>query len=245
VLSALGPATAQGFGRDPAVIEGIRHIVRAMDANGPRRLVYLSTLGVPGGRHQYSFFQRYVMAPTLLRGLIGEHDLKERIIRTSGLDWTLVRPPILTNGKRTEAYRHGSEIRGRSVIPSCSRRRCSLHASASGLPDVPSQSCRGDEVARQDTAQPPAHVRLRRGQGGWLVALLATDGNRPRGERALGDVELGVFAFDELRRLSGRHRAREQEALALVTAPLQEGGRLAAFLHTFGGNGQTQSLPQS
>jgi putative NADH-flavin reductase len=121
VLSALGPATAQGFGRDPAVIEGIRHIVRAMEANGPRRLVYLSTLGVPAGRHQYSFFPRYVMAPTLLRGLIAEHDIKERIIRASGLDWTLVRPPMLTNGKRTEAYRQGPDIRARSVIPSCSR----------------------------------------------------------------------------------------------------------------------------
>jgi uncharacterized protein YbjT (DUF2867 family) len=34
-----------------------------------------------------------------------DKDVQERIIRKSRLDWTIVRPTILTNGPRTGAYR--------------------------------------------------------------------------------------------------------------------------------------------
>ena len=34
-----------------------------------------------------------------------DKDLQESIIRRSRLDWTIVRPTILTNGPRTGAYR--------------------------------------------------------------------------------------------------------------------------------------------
>ena len=34
-----------------------------------------------------------------------DKDVQERIIRRSRLDWTIVRPTILTNGPRTGAYR--------------------------------------------------------------------------------------------------------------------------------------------
>jgi putative NADH-flavin reductase len=34
----------------------------------------------------------------------------EAVIRTSDLDWTVVRPPRLTNGKHTRKYRENDEI---------------------------------------------------------------------------------------------------------------------------------------
>ena len=45
VLCALGAASP--LRRDPTLVEGVRHIVSAMEQGGVRRLVYLSFLGSP------------------------------------------------------------------------------------------------------------------------------------------------------------------------------------------------------
>ena len=119
VLCALGAATP--LKRDPILVTGIENIVRAMERGGPRRLIYLSFLGVHGGRQQLSLVGRYLVAPLLLRNVVADHEAKERIIATSSLDWTIIRPPRLTHGARTGAYRHGSDIKAASVIPMISR----------------------------------------------------------------------------------------------------------------------------
>jgi putative NADH-flavin reductase len=41
---------------------------------------------------------------TFLRGVADDSEEMERIVRASDLDWTIVRPPRLTNGHRTELY---------------------------------------------------------------------------------------------------------------------------------------------
>jgi putative NADH-flavin reductase len=119
VLCALGAATP--LRRDRTLVEGVRHIVDAMDRQSARRLVYLSFLGVREGRRQLSFVGRVVVAPLLLRKVVADHEAKERIIRQSGLDWVIVRPPRLTNGPRRGVYRHGVDIRATSLIPRISR----------------------------------------------------------------------------------------------------------------------------
>ena len=43
------------------------------------------------------------------------------MIRSSSLDWTIVRPPKLTNGPRVGACRSGEDIRARSLLPTMSR----------------------------------------------------------------------------------------------------------------------------
>jgi uncharacterized protein YbjT (DUF2867 family) len=49
---------------------------------------------------------RLVVLPDGLLGRVyADKDLQERIIRRSRLDWTIVRPTILTNGPRTGTYR--------------------------------------------------------------------------------------------------------------------------------------------
>ena len=61
------------------------------------------------------------MAPLLLRNVVADHEAKERIIATSSLDWTIIRPPRLTHGAHTGAYRHRSDIKAASVVPMISR----------------------------------------------------------------------------------------------------------------------------
>jgi putative NADH-flavin reductase len=119
VLCALGAASP--LRRDPTLVEGVRHIVSAMEQGGVRRLVYLSFLGIPEGRHQLSLVGRYVVAPLLLRHVVSDHAAKERIIRGSSLEWVIARPPRLTNGARKGSYRSGVDVRATSVIPRISR----------------------------------------------------------------------------------------------------------------------------
>jgi uncharacterized protein YbjT (DUF2867 family) len=48
----------------------------------------------------------YSLAFLLLLGRVyDDKDVQERIVRTSKLDWVIVRPVILTNGPKTNAYR--------------------------------------------------------------------------------------------------------------------------------------------
>jgi putative NADH-flavin reductase len=81
----------------------------------------LSFLGVPAGRRQLSRLGRYLVVPLLLRKVAADHELKEGIIRQSTLDWVLVRPPRLTNGRQTGAYRSGEYIEATMTVPRISR----------------------------------------------------------------------------------------------------------------------------
>lgn len=118
VVSALGVGTP--LQHDADVIAGIQNIVRAMEAHGVRRLIYVSFIGVRDSRHAVGFLLRYV-APIPLRHEISDHEIKESLVRKSGLDWTIVRPPKLTTGPRTGRYRVGENITSIAPIPLLSR----------------------------------------------------------------------------------------------------------------------------
>lgn len=119
VMSALG--SGNSLRSDPGLVEGIRIIVRAMERVGVRRLVYLSMLGVGGSRRQMRFVDRCLVVPLLLRNVLADHASKESLIRHSGLDWVIVRPPRLTHGPYTGRYRSGERIREASVTASIAR----------------------------------------------------------------------------------------------------------------------------
>jgi putative NADH-flavin reductase len=119
VLCALGAASP--LRRDLTLVEGVRHIVSAMEQHGVRRLVHLSFLGVPDGRHQLSLVGRYLVARGLLRNVVADHAAKEEIIRRSTLEWVIVRPPRLTNGAARGRYRSGPDVQAMSLVPRISR----------------------------------------------------------------------------------------------------------------------------
>ena len=118
VLSALG--VGRPLRHDQAVVEGVRHILKAMERENVRRLVYLSTSGVRESREGAGFLVR-LMAASLIRHEIGDHEIKEGLVRASTLDWTIVRAPLLTNGRRTGGYRSGEDVSARSPLPMLSR----------------------------------------------------------------------------------------------------------------------------
>ena len=108
VLSALGP---RGRGSDPTVnSRGIRAALAAMQATGTRRIVAVSA--APVGPAEGPLVYRAAVQPLLWR-FFGAHysDLAEmeRLLRESGLDWTVVRPPRLTDGRATGRRRTARE----------------------------------------------------------------------------------------------------------------------------------------
>jgi putative NADH-flavin reductase len=97
VLSALGPP---GPGKTTIAGDGAKSAVAAMKATGVRRLlivgvaVLFEDIGVLAA----------VLRRTLLRNVAHDSAEMERIVNASGLDWTIVRPPRLTNGPLTGSY---------------------------------------------------------------------------------------------------------------------------------------------
>jgi len=118
VVSALGVSAP--LRHDPIVIDGVRHIIRAMTETGVQRLVYLSFIGVRDSRAAAGFVVRHI-AVLPLRHEIRDHESKEELVTASQLAWTIVRPPTLTNGPATGAFRIGTDIAARSLLPTLSR----------------------------------------------------------------------------------------------------------------------------
>ena len=90
VVSALG--VGKPLRHDQVVVDGVGHIVRGMEESGVARLLYLSTIAVSFGRDAVGPLMRFA-ARFPLRNEVGDHDIKERVIRPSALDWTIV-PPL-------------------------------------------------------------------------------------------------------------------------------------------------------
>jgi uncharacterized protein YbjT (DUF2867 family) len=76
---------------------GTAAVVAAMQRHGVPRLVVQSSYGVGETRDRLPFSSRVVFA-LVLRPQIADHERQERIVRDSGLDWTIVQPVNLTDG---------------------------------------------------------------------------------------------------------------------------------------------------
>lgn len=91
-----------------SVSNGTQQIVQAMQTQGVRRLIVVSSLGVGDSKNQVPFLFKLIMW-TFLRKAIRDKEAQEKIVRASGLDWTIVRPGGLTDGARTGQYKFGTD----------------------------------------------------------------------------------------------------------------------------------------
>jgi putative NADH-flavin reductase len=141
VLSGLGPRSRSDAG---VTAPGTRAIVDAMRATGVRRIVVVSaapvgTVPSPDRPHPPrhdpgdGFVMRHVLSPltkAALRAHYADLAAMEDLLRDSGLDWTVVRPPRLTDGPLTGRYRtaFGRNIRGGVLISRADVAHAMLHA---------------------------------------------------------------------------------------------------------------------
>jgi len=129
VLSGLGPRSLSEAG---VASQGTRAMVQTMKAAKVRRIVVVSaapigTVPSPGRpnppKHDAGdgFFMRNLFSPltkTVLKTHYADLALMEDIVRDSCLDWTIVRPPRLTNKVLTGTYRtaYGRNLPGGVTI---------------------------------------------------------------------------------------------------------------------------------
>jgi putative NADH-flavin reductase len=125
VLSGLGASSNAEAG---IAAHGTQAMVDAMLATDVRRIVVVSaapvsTVASPGRPNPPShdpgdgFLMSYFLSPIIklvLRKVYADHALMEDILRGSNLDWTIFRPPQLTDKPLTGKYRTalGQNLRG-------------------------------------------------------------------------------------------------------------------------------------
>jgi putative NADH-flavin reductase len=118
VFSTLGAASP--FKYDQSTVDGLNNIVNAMETTGVNRFIYMSAINVEESRKHAGLLIR-VLGTTLLRTETAGHEAREKIIRQSQLDWTLVRAGALSNRKHTGNYRSGEDIKAKRIAASISR----------------------------------------------------------------------------------------------------------------------------
>ncbi|GIJ41770.1 NAD(P)-dependent oxidoreductase [Micromonospora andamanensis] len=99
VVSALGPRARRDA---PVCADGASAIITAMRAEGIRRLIVVTASGhvVDAGDGP---FTRAVVKPMLRRYLregFADFARTEQVVRDNDLDWTIMRPPRLTDGRQ-------------------------------------------------------------------------------------------------------------------------------------------------
>lgn len=95
-------------GSEPVEARGTQRIIEAMQRHAVRRLIAVTSLGVGESRAQVSAEFQQAM-DTVLQPIIAAKTEQERLIQSSDLDWTIVRPGGLSDGPRTGDYRSGTD----------------------------------------------------------------------------------------------------------------------------------------
>lgn len=84
--------------------DATRVLIDQMQAVGPRRLIVVTGLGAGDSRsHLGGLFT--VFFNLTLKKVYDDKDVQELIVKQSDLDWTIVRPGILKDGRATGLYR--------------------------------------------------------------------------------------------------------------------------------------------
>jgi putative NADH-flavin reductase len=142
VISAVGPGTGASTLRQ----DSTHSIIQAMQKTGTRRLLIVS--GSIVADEGDSPFMRYLLKPlarrTFLRHVCADMRRAEDEIHASNLDWTIMRPPSLTDKAARGTYRTATD---RNLPHGFSISRADLAACMLTLPDNPASVHRHVAIA--------------------------------------------------------------------------------------------------
>ncbi|MBI2619429.1 MAG: SDR family oxidoreductase [Ignavibacteriales bacterium] len=108
VLCALGHK--QWFIKTGILSEGTRNLISAMETHGVKRLICETTLGIGDTRGKLGLYYTLFVIPFITYFYFRDKERQEQFIRESSLDWIIVRPGQLTNGRKRGIYRHGPDV---------------------------------------------------------------------------------------------------------------------------------------
>lgn len=99
--------------------DGARNTIAAMKRAGVKRLVAMSGLGAGETKDALGFFVSNVIVPLILGRLLVDQNGLEQAIRSSDLDWTIVRPGELVDGPSKGGAK--ASLDGRDITAKVSR----------------------------------------------------------------------------------------------------------------------------
>lgn len=108
VMCALGHK--RFFGPTRILSEGTRNLLRAMETHRVPRLVCETSLGIGDSAGRMGLYYTLFVIPVILPFYFWDKTRQERLISASSVEWVIVRPGVLTNGEKRDAYRHGSKV---------------------------------------------------------------------------------------------------------------------------------------
>lgn len=116
VLSALGHK--RFFIKTKILSEGTRNIIHAMHENGVSRFICVTSLGVGDSRFKLGLYHTLFVIPVIIFFYFRDKEKQEKLIRASGLEWTIIRPAQLIpqwaaslfHGKTLGNYKHGTQV---------------------------------------------------------------------------------------------------------------------------------------
>lgn len=89
---------------------GTANVLAAMERHGVHRFVCVTSLGAGDSWWRMGLWYTLFVLPVILQFYFWDKLRQERLVRASGLDWTIVRPGALTNGRARGTWRSGRRI---------------------------------------------------------------------------------------------------------------------------------------
>ena len=108
VVSALGHK--RWLIKTTILSEGTRNIMAAMEKQGVKLFICESSLGVGDSWGRLGLFYTLFIIPFIIFFYFRDKARQEQFIKESSLDWVIVRPGQLTNGRKRGVYRHGQDV---------------------------------------------------------------------------------------------------------------------------------------
>jgi putative NADH-flavin reductase len=108
VLSALGHK--RFFYPTRILSDGTRNILKAMEANGVRRFVCVTSLGFSDTAGRMGLLYSLIVIPLVLPFYFFDKTRQEKSIAQSNSDWVMVRPGVLTNSEKRGINHKGNNV---------------------------------------------------------------------------------------------------------------------------------------
>ena len=108
VLSALGHK--RFLGPSNILSQGTENILQAMKTDKVSRFICITSTGINDNRFKLGLYYTLFVIPFIVFFYFRDKAKQERLIMESDLNWTVVRPGQMTNGKKRMQYKQGANL---------------------------------------------------------------------------------------------------------------------------------------
>jgi uncharacterized protein YbjT (DUF2867 family) len=89
---------------------GTKAIINAMEEEGVRRLVIMSSMGIGESWENLSWFSK-ALFKLVMPAAREDHEGQEEAVKASALDWTIIRPSGLTDASNVSSYEYATNLK--------------------------------------------------------------------------------------------------------------------------------------